>query len=173
MVGQGGESVHRTILEPGQGLGSVLSEEVAAARRPDKQAATREHRFLSVSDENQIGHVFRCVAGGVEGTKHEIAEDDVLLVECGSVAKDRRGTCWHHQVGAVSSRQVLASRHVVVVEMGLHDGTKGHVLFGEDTLEPVDVTLRVDNDCEAVVDEDVGRVAETLRANRLDARVQS
>ena len=86
-VGERGDPPNRTELEQRQALRPLRPQQVGATRRPHQQAPPGEHRHRLVLDEHHVGHVLGGVSRGVQGTEHEPAHGQVLLVEGGEEAE--------------------------------------------------------------------------------------
>ena len=171
IISQLGQAVDRSVLQASETVGAFGSKKIGAAGRSNQETSTRKDGYRFTVDQHEIGDMLGRVAWRVNWSDSEGVAVDVLEVKRGAVPVGGGGAGGKDQLGTGGSGEVAASRYVVVVEMGLEDKPEIDFIVGQNLLEAVDVSLRINNQAQTLVAQDVGRIAETLGADAGDFHV--
>jgi hypothetical protein len=162
------EPVGGGVLRAHQRVGVLGAEQVGATGGAEEQRAAGEdgHLLAGGGITQRVGQVGVGVAGRREGRDdHPAAHGHLLAVGDGRAVEGDvvRAVDQVGRAGLLGEGQPTG--HVVVVDVGLEDVGQAHAVLVQQLEHPVDVSLRVDHECDVAV---VGEVAAVTEGGGLD-----
>jgi hypothetical protein len=154
---------------PDQGVGVVGAEQVGPADRAVQQRPAGEDRHPLAAGFEGVGQVGEGVpGGGQDAYPHGVADSQqVAVADAGAVEGD--GVVGVDVVGRAGRRgEGVPAGDVVVVDVGLEDVGDPDALGGGEGEDPVDVSLRVDDERDPAVVDQVAAVTQGRGVDRQD-----
>jgi hypothetical protein len=170
-VGQGGELVDGGVLVAEQVVGVGRAEQVRAADRAVEQRPSGEHRDRLAVVGQRVGQVGESVPGrGHHPHGHRGTDRDEVTVGHGHPVEGDGVVGVDVVRGTGALREGVSAGDVVVVEVGLEDVGDPNPVGGGQVEDAVDVTLRVDHECDLAVVHEIAAIAERRGVDGQDVR---
>ncbi len=152
----------RAVLGPGELVDPVRIDKIGTPHAPKEQRSATEDDRRALLVAHDVGEMAVGVARGRDNFHGHAAHSELVPIRDRPAVKCHFLCCGHYVGGPGPGGQLEPTADVVIMDMGLEDEIAVESQLDQDRLDPVDVTLGVDDHCGLPVVGDIAPVAELV-----------